>query len=267
MDHGQQQRFDQAVCHLDFFGIGQIALIEMRHDISDACSCLIRRQRLGQRRIQDAEFRTDCVSGRTAFEHAIFLCDNAVRAAFTAGSGNGQDCPDWKRLLDILSAVEIPEVAGINRTCGDSLGRVNGAASAHRQDKINVLFPAKFDPFIDQPAAGIRLNTAQLKIRNVFRFQGGLDTTKKTRADYTSPAIVDQNFRPAEAFHKTAGLIFSIFSENETGRRIKRKIIHFERFPFLPTDQTLVRIVCFMSQSLSHGMIHNENYSISAYAL
>ena len=66
---------------------------------------------------------------------------------------------------------------------------------------------------------------------------------------------------------KESWRLFRILSENETGRRIKRKIIHFERFPFLPTDQTLVRIVCFMSQSLSHGMIHNENYSISAYAL
>ena len=104
VDHGQHQSLDHAVCHFHFLRVGEIPLVQVGKDVRNACRTLIGRQCLGQGRVQDGEARTDGIAAGASFEHAFFLRDDAVRAAFAASRRNGQDGTYGQRIFDSFSA-------------------------------------------------------------------------------------------------------------------------------------------------------------------
>ena len=226
MDHGQQQGFNQPVCNFNLGGVGQIPFIEMSHDVRDPGRGLERRERLGQSGVQNREFRTDGVSGGAALEHPVLQGNDTVRTAFAAGGRNRQHRADGERFFNIFSAVEIPKIAVIDRSGGNGFGRVDGAAAAHGQNKIDLFFPAQFDSFIDQAAAGIGFHAAETERDKAFRFQGSFHPVDQPGTEGAAPAEVNQDPAAAEAFNQSSGLIFRIFTENKAGGGIKSKVVH-----------------------------------------
>ena len=152
----------------------------MRHDIRDTGCSLIRRQGLGQCRIQDTEFRTDGIAAGTPLEHPLFFRDDGIGAAFASCCGNGEDRTHGKCLLDRFSAVEIPEITVIKRSRRNGLGGIDGTASADGQHKVHAFLPAELDPFIHKTAPGIRLHTSQHHIGDPLLLQGCFHPVQKS---------------------------------------------------------------------------------------
>ena len=184
VDHCEQKGLDEPVGHFDFFCVCQVALVQVGHDIRDAGSGLPRGQRLGQRRIQDGEFRADRIAGGAALEQSVFFCDDAVRTAFAARCGDREDGADGECIFDIFTAVEIPEVAVVDCTGRNRFGGVDCAAAADSQNEVDVFSAAEVDSFVDQAAAGIGLDAAEREVGDVFFSREAL--TRSSRPERTT---------------------------------------------------------------------------------
>src|SRR5690554_4679173 len=96
------------------------------------------------------------------FEHAVLQSDHRGVGAFTARGRNRDNCRDRQGFFRLSqSGIKIPEVAFIANTHRDRLRGVNRAAAAEAKKKIYIFTPGQLNPFINQSAARIRLNTAQ----------------------------------------------------------------------------------------------------------
>ena len=110
--------------------------------------------------------------------------------------------------------IEIPDIPLIHQTVSDRLTGINNAAAAYRQKKIDLFSPAKLDPFIYKRKSRIGHHAAQLHIRNSLALQRSPDLRKQARTLGAAAAVMDQNPATARFFHKPAGLLPGIFTED-----------------------------------------------------
>ena len=87
-------------------------------------------------------------------------------------------------------------------------------------------FFAKFNTFVDETASWIWFYTAKFDVLDPFIFYRKPDAVKKSGADDTAAAVMNQDFCSAKSADIVACIVFFVFSKDKISRTVKSKIIH-----------------------------------------
>ena len=216
--------FAKLVGDLHILGRGEVAFHHMRKHVNSAASRLIRRQRIGELRIQHRKHRTQRIARCSALEHIGFKRDDAVAGSFASGGSKRKNRPDRQRgrnrdhRLYILPEIEISKIPVVENAERDRLRRIDHAAAADGENEIDLLAAAKLYAFADESAPWIRHHTAKLdKLNAGFLKRGDNLAVNAVRLD-ASAAKMQKNLCAAALLHKRTDLVFGATTKNKSGR-------------------------------------------------
>ena len=106
---------------------------------------------------------------------------------------------------------------------GNGLGRVNNAAAADGDEKIDLLAAGKLDAFVDKAALGVGLHAAELDAVKTGGIDGRLDAVKQSGSFRGLAAIDDEHAAAAEFGDVFAGVILAVAPEHKICRAVKVK--------------------------------------------
>ena len=138
----------------------------MAHNVKDSRNHLIARNAECELRIQNCELRHHFFAKHFSdFKSLSVICNN--RSAIHFGTcahhcqhrTNGNELLPGQRIV-LFQIKPVPGIAVIVCGCADSLGVVNGRASAHGKNEINIILAHKFHTLIEFFHRRIGHNTA-----------------------------------------------------------------------------------------------------------
>ena len=107
-----------------------------------------------------------------------------------------------------FAAVEIPEVAVVDRAERDALGGVHDRAAADGKDEVHLFLAGQVDALVNQVAQRAGLDAAQFDIVDAFLFKGSFYAVEQAGTLGRAAAVVDQDLGAAVLLYVCAGLIF-----------------------------------------------------------
>ena len=228
VDAGHQHTLTHTVAHLRVRGVGEVTLQYVHHHVADAAGRLPGRERKGQLRVHNGELRTQyhgVLDAQLLQRGAVG--DYRIARALRTGSRNGEHHTDGKGLRHLcLADVVVPEVALIPRAAGNGLHRVDDAASADGEEKVDILAPYYLDALTHLDVGRVRLNAAQLHVGYTLGIESALHPDEQTAAHGAAATIGYQHARRTIFLCQLTGLRLCIATENELCRRIESEIIH-----------------------------------------
>ena len=149
MNDSSHDSFGKSVGKVCAFRRGKILLENMRHYINDARCSVIGRHGVSVNRVQHGELRSEGLMSERQFPFRFIVRDDRAPVGLGTGCGEGQDYSGRQRgLLKLRFAkVKIPRIAVVNRSRRHPFARVNDAAPACRQNKIQTVLPNDLNPF------------------------------------------------------------------------------------------------------------------------
>ena len=231
LEHRQEQAFAKAVGRLDLERIREIAFKDVRHDVGNAASRLVRRQRAKQSRVLHREFRANHVRANIALEHAVFLGHHGSATAFGTRGRNRLHHANRERLRDReLMRIKIPEVAIVKGTHGDALGAIDRGAATNGKDEIYPVCTDRLDALVDERIARVRLNTAEFHVRDANSVERSLYAVNQAGAHCGSAAVMNEHLRAAILFNEFTAFLFAVHAEDEFRGAVEIEIFHIPSF-------------------------------------
>ena len=226
MHHREHDALEQAVGGLDVLGRGEVALEGVGDDVGHAAGGLEGGQTLGQDGVHDRELRADAVGLRGGLLEGGLVGDDRVGGALAAGGGQGQHDADGQGGLGRFAGEEVPEVPVVGHAHGDGLGGVDDAAAADGDHEIDLLLTRELDALIDQPAAGVGLDAAELDGAQALGEDGVAHAVEQPGLLGGLAAVDEHHAAAAELLDILAGLVLAVAAENEIGGAVEIKVIH-----------------------------------------
>lgn len=90
--------------------------------------------------------------------------------------------------------IEFPDIAGVRDAHGYTLGRVNDAATTHRQYKADLFLLPEGDSLAHECYIRIGFDPAQLRKFDTFLLKAPADAPEQTAADDAPAAVMQQDF-------------------------------------------------------------------------
>ena len=213
-----QTGFAQVVRKFVIRVCAEIVLTHVGYDIRCAGSGLKARGCKGQHRVQDGKPGTDddfvVVVLPAAFELFILLGDDCGLGGLAAGGGKGRHhAQRQSRFGDGLQVKEVPHIAIVGYAKRNSLGTVDGGATADGKEKINLLPAAQLDALIHSGDAGVGHHTAKVGAVDAGVLQDAADFTHQG-LDKGLADVVQQNPRAAMLPDKFCNPPHASFSVN-----------------------------------------------------
>ena len=205
----------------------EVALQCVHHDVGATAAGLILRQRIGQLRIQDGEYRSADIIVTGPLLPGGIVGDHTGIAHLAAGRRQREDAAHGigscrYRLPD----EEVPDIPVRCQAVAHSFGGVNDTAAAYGQDEVHLLLPAELNRFIDLRQPRIRLDTALADIGESRAFHRGFDAVQQSAFYDTAAAVVDQDLCRAAVFQEFSDFIFLSCAEFHPGGGVEGKVLH-----------------------------------------
>ena len=134
------------------------------------------------------------ISGSTAFQPAVFICDDAGIAHFTSGSCDGKDHTNWKTGFWSFGAEEKVPYIGfrICKAVTDGFTGINNTSASYSKKKIHIFSAAELNSLPDLGKPWIWNDASKSYIGNSCLVKYGSDFINKTGFNGTVSAVVDQ---------------------------------------------------------------------------
>ena len=226
--HGLEQALAHAVKKLRVFGVGEIALKGVHHDVHAAACRLVRRQRTGERGVHNGEARAGALVVDALFEPAILVGDDAGVACLAARGGDCQHRADGgARPGRCLAHEEIPDIKlGIGERVADSLCRVDHAAAADGEQKVRAGLLCERDAVAHAAEPRVRLHAAEQLIRDARGLERISAAAEQPRAHGAAAAVNDERMRAAAFADELAAAAFGVTPENDLRGNAILKVLH-----------------------------------------
>ena len=157
---GHEQRLCDALGELAVGLSGHIALHGVHHDVHNAAAGLELGDRKGVFGIEEGDDRADGLRGDALLDpgrHEV-VGDDVRVGHLTAGRCDGQHRTDRENLVRFGMGAGrgiLPRVVAGRKADANGLGRVDDAAAADGQDKVDLFLPAQRDALMDEGQLGV----------------------------------------------------------------------------------------------------------------
>ena len=165
-DDGLHQAFHKAIEHIEVLVHIEIDLEEVRQDVGRAASGLIGADTEGEARVEEGCLGQHSRVKPTDFVVGFGVADDGSRVHLRARGRKGQDADDGQGTLDGGTFAEVEEVPGVvvdTGTGGHDLGGIDGGATAHSQQHVDVVLFAHLHAFAHGADAWVRLDAREFE--------------------------------------------------------------------------------------------------------
>ena len=230
--YGFEKSLAHAVEKLGVFGVGEIALHRVHHNVHAAAGGLIRGQRAGERGVHNGKARAGAFVVDTLFEPAVLVGDDAGVARLAARGGDRQHRADGGACLRRgLAHEEIPDIKfGIGERVADGLRRVDHTAAADGEQKVRAGLLCKSEALAHAAEPGIRLHAAEQLVRDTRGLERIGAAAEQPRAHGAAAAVNDERVRAAAFADKLTAAAFGVAPENDLRGNAVFKVLHDEFF-------------------------------------
>ncbi len=205
----------------------EVALHDMRHHIGDTGSGLIRRQREGKLGVHERCDGPDDVRSNAAFQPKLIVADNAGVRRLGAGGRNGEHAGNGQGMGNgRLLAREIPRIALVIVGNANSLGAIDDAAAANRQNNVDALLTSNGNAFANAGNLWVRTHATQLAHQQSGIRKRCFHAVERSATDHRSFAVHNQYALETSARKIGADFVGNTLPEHEFGWRVVREIVH-----------------------------------------